>query len=63
VRLKPAFSLPSTVLLKALARLPSSEGMAAMPWINTAVINPVFLNMFMGTANFSLVVAVPALLS
>jgi uncharacterized membrane protein len=53
----------SSFIMKALARLSSSEGMAAMQSINVVVINPVFLGVFMGTAIVSLIVAVLAILS
>ena len=44
----------SSFVMKALARVPSSEGIAAMQSINVAVINPSFLGVFMGTAVLSL---------
>ena len=40
----------STFVMKALARLPSGEGMAAMQSINVVVLNPAFLATFLGTA-------------
>jgi uncharacterized membrane protein len=40
----------STSVMKALGRLPSNEGMAAMQWINIVIINPLFLGVFLGTA-------------
>ena len=40
----------SVSVMKALARLPSAEGIAAMQSINVAIINPVFLAAFFGTA-------------
>lgn len=40
----------SAFVMKALARLPAAEGMAAMQSVNRAVINPVFLGVFLGTA-------------
>lgn len=51
----------SSFVMKALARVPSTEGIAAMQSINIAVINPSFLGVFLGTAVLSLVVAVLAL--
>jgi uncharacterized membrane protein len=51
----------SNFIMKALARLPSSEGMAAMQSINIVVLNPLFLGVFMGTAIISLLVAILAL--
>lgn len=44
----------SSFVMKALARLPSSEGIAAMQSINIVVVNPSFLGAFMGTAVLSL---------
>jgi uncharacterized membrane protein len=40
----------STFVMKALARLPATQGIAAMQAINVAVLNPVFLAVFLGTA-------------
>jgi len=40
----------STFVMRALARLPAHEGIAAMQSINVAVINLVFLGGFLGTA-------------
>lgn len=51
----------SSFIMKALARLPSSEGMAAMQSINVVVLNPLFLGVFMGTALLSLLVAILAI--
>lgn len=39
----------STFIMKALARLPSGQGMAAMQSINVVVLNPWFLGAFFGT--------------
>ena len=50
----------SVAVMKALAALPSAEGIAAMQSINIAVINPVFLGVFLGTALFSVVLAIYA---
>ena len=44
----------SSFVMKALARLPSSEGIAAMQLINVVVINPSFMGAFMATAVLSL---------
>jgi uncharacterized membrane protein len=52
----------SNFIMKALARLPSPEGMAAMQSINVVVLNPVFLGVFMGTAVTSLLVAIIAII-
>ncbi len=40
----------STFVMKALARLPSNEGIAAMQSINIVVLNPWFLGVFFATA-------------
>jgi uncharacterized membrane protein len=40
----------STFVMSALARLPSTQGIAAMQSINITVINPLFMLVFMGTA-------------
>lgn len=52
----------SSFIMKALARLPASLGMAAMQSINVAVLNPVFLSVFMGTTIISLLVTVLAVI-
>ena len=44
----------SNFVMKALAHLPSSEGIAAMQSINIVVINPAFMGVFMGTVVLSL---------
>jgi uncharacterized membrane protein len=50
----------SSFVMKALARRPSAEGIAAMQSINDVVLNPSFLGTFVGTAVASLLVAVIA---
>jgi len=40
----------SAFVMKALAQLPASRGVAAMQRINVVVLNPLFLGVFMGTA-------------
>jgi uncharacterized membrane protein len=40
----------STFVMRALARLPPPQGIAAMQSINVAVLNPMFLAPFLGTA-------------
>ena len=40
----------SVSVMKALARLPSAGGIAAMQSINIAILNPLFLSVFFGTA-------------
>ncbi len=44
----------SSFIMKALAGVPSAEGIGAMQSINVVVINPSFLGAFMGTAVVSL---------
>ena len=44
--------------MKALARLPLAQGIAAMQSINVAVINPWFMMAFLGTAVACVVMAV-----
>lgn len=53
----------SSFIMKALARLPSSEGIAAMQSINVVVLNPGFLGTFMGTALISALIAVLAIMA
>jgi len=53
----------SSFVMKALARVPSSEGIAAMQSINVVVINPSFLGAFMGTAVLSMGIVGLALVS
>jgi len=45
-----AFFAFSSFVMKALGRLPAGGGMAAMQSINVAVLNPLFLGVFVGTA-------------
>ena len=51
----------SVAVMKALARLPAREGMAAMNSINVVVVNPLFLTVFPGTAVASVLVIISAL--
>ena len=51
----------SAFVMKALARLPPAQGIAAMQSVNVAVINPRFLVVFFGAAVGCLVLAVSAL--
>ncbi len=44
----------SSFVMKALARVPSAEGIGAMQSINVVVLNPSFLGAFIGTAVASL---------
>lgn len=50
----------STFIMRALARLPPPQGIAAMQSINIAVIHPLFLVPFLGTAPLCLAVAAAA---
>ena len=53
----------SVAVMKALARLPSADGIAAMQSINVVIINPVFLAAFFGTATACALVIIASLLS
>jgi uncharacterized membrane protein len=53
----------STFVMRALARLPPAQGLAAMQSINVAVVTPSFLGVFLGTAVTALAVALSALTS
>lgn len=53
-----AFSIS---VMKALARLPAAEGIAAMQAINSAILNPLFLAVFLGMALGSALVMVASL--
>ncbi len=44
----------SSFVMKALARVPTADGIAAMQSINVVVINPSFMGAFMGTTVLSL---------
>jgi uncharacterized membrane protein len=52
----------SAFVMKALARLPPGEGIAAMQSINVAVLNPWFLGAFFGTAAACVVALICSLL-
>jgi uncharacterized membrane protein len=52
----------STFVMKALARLPAAQGIAAMQAINVVVINPWFMTVFFGTAAACVVVVVFSML-
>jgi uncharacterized membrane protein len=58
-----AFYAFSTFVMKALARRPAAEGIAAMQAINIAVINPLFLGVFLGTAVVCVAAVVVACMS
>ena len=51
----------SNFVMKALERVPSSEGILAMQTINVTVLNRWFLGVFMGTAVVSLFLAIIAI--
>lgn len=53
----------SSFVMRALAQLPAAQGVAAMQRINTVVINPWFMGVFMGTLLLSVACVVLALLS
>ncbi len=48
----------STLVMKALGRLPAPQGVSAMQAINRAALTPVFLGLFLGTGAVCLAVAV-----
>ncbi len=52
----------SAFVMKALARLPPGEGIAAMQSINVAVLNPLFMVAFFGTAAACVLALVSSLL-
>ena len=52
----------SVSVMKALARLPSTESIAAMQSINVAIINPVFLTAFFGTTAACVLTAIASVL-
>ena len=51
----------SRFIMKALARRPALEGIAAMKSINVVVINPIFLGLFMGTTVICLIISIIAI--
>ena len=51
----------SAFVMHALARLPPAQGIAAMQSINVAVINPLFVAVFLGTAAACALLAVSSL--
>src|SRR6266540_3612102 len=53
----------STFVMKALAALSPPQGIAAMKSINTAVLNPMFLGLFLGTAVGCVILGVSSLLT
>lgn len=53
----------SVSVMNALARIPPAQGILAMQTINIAIVTPVFLLAFLGTAVASIVLAICVLLS
>lgn len=51
----------SSFVMKALAKIPTQDGIRAMQSINVVVLNPMFLGVFFGTAILSVFVAAAAL--
>src|SRR4051812_11823608 len=51
----------SNFVMKALSKLPARESISAMQSINEAVLNPIFLGIFLRTAALSLLLIVCAL--
>jgi uncharacterized membrane protein len=51
----------SACVMKALARLPAAQGIAAMQTINVVVINPLFMTAFLGTATACVLLAVSSI--
>ena len=51
----------SNFVMKALASLPPGKGIAAMQAVNVAILNPLFLALFLGTALTSLLILVWAM--
>jgi uncharacterized membrane protein len=52
----------SVAVMRGLGRLTEATGMAAMQSINAAILNPVFLAVFLGTGVLCLIVLVSSLL-
>lgn len=55
------FFVFSNFMMKALAQLPASQGIAAMQSINRTIVNPLFLFIFMGTAALCLFMVINAI--
>jgi uncharacterized membrane protein len=53
----------STFIMKALARLPPPQGIAAMQAINVTVVNPWFMAVLFGTAAACLALAIASMLN
>jgi uncharacterized membrane protein len=56
------FFIFSNTIMAALGRLAPASGIGAMQAINVAILNPVFLLTFMGTAVLSLMLVVAAMM-
>jgi uncharacterized membrane protein len=56
------FFIFSNTIMAALGRLTPANGIGAMQAINVAILNPVFLLTFMGTAVLSVMLVIAALL-
>lgn len=52
----------SVSVMKALGRIPTAAGIAAMQSINIVIINPLFLGVFLGTAVACAVLAISSIL-
>lgn len=57
-----AFFAFSSFVMKAFAALPPEKGIAAMQSVNVAVLNPLFLGVFMGTAALCVLALIAAFL-
>jgi uncharacterized membrane protein len=57
------FFVFSVFMMTALARLGAPQGIAAMQSVNIAIINPIFLAVFLGTAILSVIAALAAIWS
>lgn len=53
----------SSSIMTALGRLPPNQGISAMQAVNIAVINPVFLGVFLGTGVLCAILAVWSLMN
>lgn len=57
------FFVFSVTIMSALGKLPAPAGIAAMQSINTTILSPLFLSVFMGTALLCVVIAIVAVLN
>jgi uncharacterized membrane protein len=51
----------SICVMQALGKIPASQGVAAMQWINVVVFNPWFFSVFFGTAALCLAIVIVSL--